>query len=87
MLNRNASVFVLLGVSSMSIAPLAVAGLDTAGIERGIGLPGQPQGDVFKVSIPRRDLSVEVDGLRLQCIYTFGQKGRRNRSPFACIRP
>jgi hypothetical protein len=46
--------------------------LDTQGIEQALGVPGKVQGDVFKVALPRTDLSVSVDGLRLQPRFALG---------------
>jgi hypothetical protein len=40
--------------------------LDTHGIEQALGVSGKLQGNVFKVALPRTDLSVSVDGLQLQ---------------------
>jgi hypothetical protein len=53
-------------------ASLADTGLDTEAIEQAIGLPGQTQGEVFKLSLPRTDLSVSVDGLTLRPRFAMG---------------
>ena len=46
--------------------------LNTPRIEQALGLPGQFQGEVFKVALPRTDLSVSVDGLQLQPRFALG---------------
>src|SRR6266705_2228622 len=40
--------------------------LDTATIEREIGKAGETQGDVYKISLPRTDLQVTVEGVLLR---------------------
>jgi urease accessory protein UreE len=40
--------------------------LDTATIEREIGKAGETQGDVYKISLPRTDLQVTVEGVLLK---------------------
>ncbi len=42
------------------------ASLDTAAIDRAIGKAGQLSGDVYKVSFPRTDLHVTVDGVAIK---------------------
>jgi hypothetical protein len=44
----------------------ATGGLDTAGIAAGLGLTGQMQGDVYRVGMPRTDLSVTVHGIAVK---------------------
>lgn len=46
--------------------------LDTAGIERAIGKAGEATGDVYKVSLPRTDLQVTVDGVRVKPGFALG---------------
>jgi hypothetical protein len=41
-------------------------GLNTAGIDQALGLSGQMQGDVYRVGIPRTDLSVSVHGITIK---------------------
>jgi len=43
-----------------------VAALDTAAIDRAIGVPGQLQGDVYRVGLPRTDLAVTVHGIAIK---------------------
>jgi len=44
----------------------APAALDTNAIDQGLGLKGQLQGDVYRVGIPRTDLSVTVHGIAIK---------------------
>ena len=44
----------------------AIGTLDTATIAREIGKAGETQGDVYKISLPRTDLQVTVEGVRLK---------------------
>jgi hypothetical protein len=41
-------------------------GLNTTAIDQALGLPGQMQGDVYRVGMPRTDLSVTVHGIAIQ---------------------
>lgn len=40
--------------------------LDTKGIDQAFGIPGQLQGDVYRVGLPRTDLSVTVHGIAIK---------------------
>ena len=45
----------------------AASGLDTAGIEKAVGRAGQVQADgAYRINLPRTDLAVTVDGLRIR---------------------
>lgn len=44
----------------------ATGGLNTAAIDQALGLTGQMQGDVYRVGIPRTDLSVTVHGIAIK---------------------
>jgi len=44
----------------------AKASLDTTAIEREIGKAGDIKGDVYKISLPRTDLSVTVEGVKVK---------------------
>ncbi len=44
----------------------APAGLDTAAIARAIGRAGQMIGTVYKISLPRTDLQVSVNGMKIR---------------------
>lgn len=46
--------------------------LDTAAISRAIGRTGQMQGDVYRISLPRTDLDVSVNGLKLRAGFALG---------------
>src|SRR5258708_36892700 len=41
-------------------------GLNTAAIDKALGLPGQVQGDVYRVGMPRTDLAVTVHGIKVK---------------------
>lgn len=44
----------------------APTALDTAAISQALGMPGQLQGDVYRVGLPRTDLSVTVHGIMVK---------------------
>jgi hypothetical protein len=46
--------------------------LDIKAIEQGIGQPGEMKDDVYKVSLPRKDLSVSVNGVHLKPGFALG---------------
>lgn len=46
--------------------------LKTEAIERAMGVAGQLQGDVYKISLPRTDLSVSIDQVKLKARFAFG---------------
>lgn len=46
--------------------------LDTAAISRAIGRTGQMQGDVYRISLPRTDLDVRVNGVKLRAGFALG---------------
>jgi len=53
--------------AAIAAAPqIAATALDTAAIDRSLGVPGQMQGDVYRVSLPRTDLSVTVHGIAVK---------------------
>jgi hypothetical protein len=62
--------FLLVVAASLDAAPRRGAGqadpLDTAAIDRAIGKTGQSSGDVYKVTFPRSDLHVTVNGLTIR---------------------
>src|SRR2546425_3171071 len=53
-------------------APKAPAGLDVVAIDRAIGRSGTILGDVYKISFPRTDLSVTVDGVAVKAGFALG---------------
>lgn len=62
-----AASFVLTAGLSVSGAPQTTpAGLDTAAITQALGLAGQMMGDVYRVGMPRTDLSVTVHGIAIK---------------------
>jgi hypothetical protein len=46
--------------------------LDTKAIEQAIGKPGELKEDVYKISLPRKDLSVSVKGIELKPGFALG---------------
>src|SRR5262245_20102323 len=48
------------------------ATLDTKTIEEAIGKPGEMKEDVYKVSLPRKDLSVSLKGVNLKPSFALG---------------
>jgi hypothetical protein len=44
----------------------APAALNTAAIDQALGMPGQMQGDVYRVGLPRTDLKVTVHGIAIK---------------------
>ena len=46
--------------------------LKTEAIEKAIGVAGQVQGDVYKISLPRMDLSVSIDQVKLKARFALG---------------
>jgi hypothetical protein len=52
--------------------PKAPAGLDTAAIDHAMGKSGTVMGDVYRISLPRTDLNVTVDGLKLKPGFALG---------------
>ena len=53
-----------------AIAPQS--SLNTAAIDQALGRTGQMQGDVYRVSLPRTDLDVTVDGVKLKAGFALG---------------
>ncbi|WP_447986859.1 DUF1259 domain-containing protein [Nitrospira sp. Nam74] len=50
----------------------ADSGLNTSAIDAAMGTAGQAQGDLYKISLPRTDLSVFVDDVRLKPRFALG---------------
>ncbi len=60
----------------ITAAPLAAqTTFNTSAIDQALGRPGQMQGDVYRVSFPRTDLTVSVDGVRLRAGFALGSWG------------
>jgi len=52
--------------------PPAAGALNTAGIDQALGLSGQMMGDVYRVGMPRTDLSVTVHGIAIKPGFALG---------------
>src|SRR5437867_12500232 len=50
----------------------APAGLDVVAIDRAIGRSGTILGDVYKISFPRTDLNVTVEGVNVKAGFALG---------------
>ena len=46
--------------------------LDTKAIEQAFGKPGEMKDDVYKMSLPRKDLSVSLNGVKLKPGFALG---------------
>ena len=46
--------------------------LNTEAIEKAMGVAGQVQGDVYKISLPRTDLSISIDQVKLKARFALG---------------
>jgi hypothetical protein len=46
--------------------------LDTGAIDIAMGIAGQPQGDIYKISLPRTDLSISIDDVKLKPRFALG---------------
>jgi uncharacterized protein DUF1259 len=53
-------------------APQTATALDTSAIAQAFGVQGQMQGDVYKVTLPRSDLSVTVGGVKIRAGLALG---------------
>lgn len=75
-MNRTHIVIGLLGMVLLFAAPVAggaaAGSLDTKAIEQAIGKPGELKDDVYKVSLPRKDLSVSLNGVQLKPGFALG---------------
>jgi hypothetical protein len=59
------SIALLLACVSLGAAPQTGA-LDTAAIDKALGMTGQMQGDVYRIGMPRTDLAVSVHGIAIK---------------------
>lgn len=50
----------------------STSALDSKAIEQAMGKPGELKDDVYKVSLPRKDLSVSVKGIKLKSGFALG---------------
>lgn len=66
----------MLGIALLVAVPIqtiaAASSLDTKAIDQAIGKSGEMKDDVYKVSLPRKDLSVSVDGIQLKPGFALG---------------
>jgi Domain of Unknown Function (DUF1259) len=76
---RRVSVILLCAVALLTIAraqtpppPKAPSGLDVVAIDRAMGKSGTILGDVYKISLPRTDLSVTVGGVKVKPGFALG---------------
>jgi len=74
-MNRAIFAIGMLGMALLA-APVegqaASASLDTKAIEQAFGKPGELKDDVYKVSLPRKDLSVSLNGVKLKPGFALG---------------
>lgn len=75
-MNRSHIILNIVGMAFLVAAPvggaLAAGSLDTKAIEQAIGKPGEMKDDVYKVSLPRKDLSVSLNGVQLKPGFALG---------------
>src|ERR1019366_1991373 len=76
---RRVSIILLCAVALLAIAraqtpppPKAPSGLDVVAIDRAMGKSGTILGDVYKISLPRTDLSVTVGGVKVKAGFALG---------------
>ncbi len=67
-------------------APKLPAGLDVVGIDKAIGRSGQINGDVYRVTFPRTDLNVTIDGVAVKPGLALGSWAAfKSKSPQAAV--
>ncbi len=75
-MNRTLMTIGMLGMVLLFTAPVegeaAGGSLDTKAIDQAIGKPGELKDDVYKVSLPRKDLSVTLNGVQLKPGFALG---------------
>jgi len=74
-MKRVASLVALLTFLTLAAVPTAQGTLNTSAIDQALGRSGQTQGDVYRVSFPRTDLTVTVDGVRIKPGFALGSWG------------
>jgi uncharacterized protein DUF1259 len=80
------SLAILLVCAFVATAAAQPAKLDTAAIDKAIGRAGQMQaGDVYKVSLPRTDLSVTVAGLPIKAGLALGSWAAFKSTPSGAV--
>lgn len=75
-MNRTMFAIGIVGMVLLFAAPVegeaAANSLETKAIEQALGKPGGLKDDVYKVSLPRRDLSVSLNGIQLKPGFALG---------------
>lgn len=75
-MNRTLMTIGMLGMVLLFTAPVegeaAGGSLNTKAIDQAIGKPGELKDDVYKVSLPRKDLSVTLNGVQLKPGFALG---------------
>src|SRR3954465_15326035 len=71
-MKRITSLTALLTLLTLAAVPTAQGTLNTSAIDQALGRSGQTQGDVYRVSFPRTDLTVTVDGVRIKPGFALG---------------
>ena len=75
-MNRTLIALSLLGMvgwfAAATEGDAASSSLDTKAIEQAIGKPGEMKDEVYKVSLPRKDLSVTLNGVQLKPGFALG---------------
>lgn len=75
-MNRTMIVIGMLGMvcwfTASAEGEAAAGSLDTKAIDQAIGKPGELKDDVYKVSLPRKDLSVSLNGVQLKSGLALG---------------
>src|SRR3954453_1562265 len=74
-MKRIPSVTALLTFLTLAAVPTAQGTLNTSAIDQALGRSGQIQGDVYRVSFPRTDLTVTVDGTGIRPGFALGSWG------------
>ena len=74
-MKRIPTIVALLALITFAAAPRAQGTLNTSAIDQALGRSGQMQGDVYRVSFPRTDLTVTVDGVRIRPGFALGSWG------------
>src|SRR3954468_19913430 len=74
-MKRIPSVTALLTFLTLAAVPTAQGTLNTSAIDQALGRSGQMQGDVYRVSFPRTDLTVTINGVRLRPGFALGSWG------------
>ena len=74
-MKRIPTIVALLALITFAAAPRAQGTLNTSAIDQALGRSGQMQGDVYRVSFPRTDLTVTVEGVRIRPGFALGSWG------------